>query len=68
MALVHYSFEASALSVADREKLLDVLDTWSFMGPSILDAKNFIFSAFFEPSTSIANIPLPNGTVVNRLD
>ncbi len=67
MNLYKYAVDGSSLSINDRKKLIELLETYSYTGIIYVDMKKGLYQAFFTEATDISSIPFPLGTVLNRI-
>ncbi len=67
MSLCKYSVDGSSLSINERQKLIQILDSVAYTGTIYVDMKRGIYHAFFEENTDISTIPFPSGTVLSRI-
>ena len=67
MELYEYSVNGSALSIDDRRKLIELLDSVSYTGITYVNMKNGLYRAMIEENIDISSIPFPSGTIIERL-
>ncbi len=67
MELLKYRIDGSQLSISDREKLIQLLDSTAYTGAIYVDLKKGLYHAFYEESFDIHILPFPDGTIVDQI-